>query len=100
MLRFAFFTCLALLLVPSAFAQSDVAPAHNLAAFAPLDLPTPNMMRTADGRPGPDYWQQRVDYHIEVTLDPATHRISGTEAIHYTNNAPQALHYLWIQLDQ
>lgn len=100
MLRFAFFTCLALLLVPLAFAQSDAAPAHNLAAFAPLDLPTPNMMRTADGRPGPDYWQQRVDYHIEVTLDPATHRVSGTEAIHYTNNAPQALHYLWVQLDQ
>ncbi|MFN7208605.1 MAG: hypothetical protein ACK5UN_02600, partial [Planctomycetota bacterium] len=25
-------------------------------------LPTPNSYRAANGEPGPDYWQQRVDY--------------------------------------
>ena len=75
-------------------------PQHNLEAFAPLDLPTPTSYRAADGRPGPAYWQQEVDYHIEVALDPATHRITGTETITYTNNSPLPLEALWVQLDQ
>jgi predicted secreted protein len=32
-------------------------------------LPTPNSYRAANGEPGPDYWQQRVDYTIDVRLD-------------------------------
>ena len=41
-------------------------------AFAPLTLPVPvNSYRNGDGAPGPDYWQNRADYKIAATLDPA-----------------------------
>ena len=82
--------------------QAGIPPdaSHNSAAFAPLDLPTPNRYRAASGQPGEAYWQQRADYQIEATLDPATHRLSGTVAIQYTNNSPLPLAYLWLQLDQ
>jgi hypothetical protein len=46
-------------------------------------LPTPNEYRTGSGAPGPDYWQQKVDYKIAVELDDATQRITGTETITY-----------------
>ncbi len=70
--------------------------------FAQLEtmLPTPNSYRTASGAPGPDYWQQRADYDIKVTLDDAKQAISGRETITYTNLSPDKLPYLWVQLDQ
>ncbi|HUK63462.1 MAG TPA: M1 family metallopeptidase, partial [Dongiaceae bacterium] len=49
--------------------------------------------------PGPLYWQQRVDYDIRASLDTATHTIAGEETIRYTNNSPDTLRYLWLQLD-
>ena len=63
-------------------------------------LPTPNVYRTASGAPGHEYWQQQVDYNIEVTLDDENQRIDGEERILYKNNSPDELHYLWLQLDQ
>ena len=60
----------------------------------------PSAVRTASGRPGPAYWQQRADYHIDVSLDPATSVVKGTERITYTNNAPEALPELWLQVEQ
>jgi hypothetical protein len=102
-IRPALYLVLAVLLAAPAQAQQANAsgePLHNLEAFAPLDLHAPNQYRAASGRPGPEYWQQRADYAIQVTLDPAAHRISGTETITYTNNSPQDLEYLWLQLDQ
>jgi Peptidase family M1 domain len=69
-------------------------------AFRPLALPTPNTFRTASGRPGAHYWQQKVDYTIVATLDPLHDRISGRETIHYTNNSPDSLRYLWMFLEQ
>merc|ERR1711923_83816 len=70
--------------------------------FRQLDeiLPTPSDVRTASGAPGPGYWQQQVDYDIDVTLDAARHRLIGSEDITYYNNSPHELEYLWIQLDQ
>lgn len=68
--------------------------------FSALDLPAPSRVRTAAGRPGPDYWQQRADYVIEATLDAATHTIDGRERITYTNNSPESLPFLWIHLEQ
>jgi hypothetical protein len=72
----------------------------NETIFSPLHLPTPSDVRTADGGPGPGYWQQRADYSIKAALDTAASRISGTETITYTNNSPEALDHLWLQLDQ
>jgi hypothetical protein len=57
-------------------------------------------MRNAAGAPGPDYWQQQVDYVIDVTLDEENRTIVGSETITYTNNSPDTLSYLWLQLDQ
>ncbi len=56
--------------------------------------------RSANGSPGPQYWQNRADYKIAATLDTLQHKISGDVEITYTNNSPDALPYLWLQLDQ
>lgn len=63
-------------------------------------LATPNMYRTASGAPGPEYYQQQADYKIDVELDDKTQKLYGVETITYTNNAKEALDYLWLQLDQ
>src|SRR6266850_2555113 len=68
--------------------------------FRPLALPTPNLIREGSGAPGPRYWQQRADYTIRASLDTATHVIAGSETIRYTNNSPDTLRYVWLQLDQ
>src|SRR5215813_6270092 len=65
-----------------------------------LDWPGPNQYRAATGAPGPDYWQQRADYTIAATLDTASHSLRGTVSIRYTNNSPDTLRFVWIQLDQ
>ncbi|WP_371193173.1 M1 family metallopeptidase [Glaciecola sp. SC05] len=63
-------------------------------------LPTPNVYRNAAGEPGHMYWQQKVDYVIDVKLDEDKRRLSASQKIGYTNNSPDTLKYLWIQLDQ
>jgi len=70
--------------------------------FEQLDqmLPTPNEYRTGSGAPGPKYWQQQADYDIKIELNDDNQSISGTETITYTNNSPDVLKYLWLQLDQ
>ena len=59
-----------------------------------------NEFRSASGEPGPRYWQNKVDYRIDVKLNEETNEIKGYEIITYTNNSPQKLPYLWMQLDQ
>ena len=92
-----------LLLVHAAVAhgQSDRSILSNVDPFRQLDeiLPTPNAQRTASGAPGPGYWQQRVDYTIDVVLDDARQRLRGSERITYYNRSPDTLRYLWVQLD-
>ncbi|UTW55839.1 M1 family metallopeptidase [Kordiimonas sp. SCSIO 12610] len=70
--------------------------------FRQLDevLPTPNTYRNAAGEPGHQYWQQKVDYKIKVELDEGARRIIAHEDVTYTNNSPDTLKYLWLQLDQ
>ena len=77
-------------------------PNENYSKFKQLheEEQTPNSYRTASGAPGPDYFQQQADYKIEITLNEAEDRISGKETITYTNNSPDELPYLWVQLDQ
>jgi len=65
-----------------------------------MDWPPPSRVREANGRPGPDYWQQRADYDIVATLDTAKHTIRGHVTLAYTNNSPDTLRYVWMQLDQ
>ena len=70
--------------------------------FAQLDqeLPTPNEYHTASGAPGHHYYQQKADYKMNLVIDDATQKLSGFETITYTNNSPDRLDYLWLQLDQ
>lgn len=65
-----------------------------------VDLPTANVYRTASGAPGPQYWQQRADYKIDVALDENLRRITASETVSYTNQSPDTLRYIWLQLDQ
>jgi hypothetical protein len=68
--------------------------------FSPLPLPAPTDSRSASGRPGRGYWQQRADYRIAATLDTAARQIRGRETIRYTNNSPDALPYIWVFVEQ
>lgn len=65
-----------------------------------MDLVGPNAYRTASGKPGPQYWQQRADYSLTATLDTTTQSVSGTVSIRYTNNAPDTLRVLWLLAEQ
>ena len=64
------------------------------------EFSTPNRYRTASGSPGKDYYQQKVDYTMNIILDDENSRLYGDENINYINNSPDELSYLWIQLDQ
>jgi len=59
-----------------------------------------NDLRAADGQPGPKYWQNRADYQLNATLHEDNNEIVGTEVLTYTNNSPQKLGFIWMQLDQ
>ena len=61
---------------------------------------TSNNVRSASGKPGAQYWQNKADYLIDVRLDTLSDIISGKEIITYTNNSPDELDFLWLQLDQ
>jgi hypothetical protein len=70
-------------------------------AFAPLFYPAyGDEIRAANGTPGPAYWQNRADYKIDASLDDSAQSISGNVLITYTNNSPQSLPFVWLQLDQ
>ncbi|PWK77537.1 hypothetical protein LX99_02414 [Mucilaginibacter oryzae] len=56
--------------------------------------------RAASGEPGAKYWQNRADYQLAAKLDDQTNEITGSETLTYTNNSPQTLGFMWMQLDQ
>jgi hypothetical protein len=87
-----------LFLTPCICAQDNL----NNSKFKQLyeELPTPNVYRTASGAPGHEYYQQKADYQINVELDEEKNILEGNEIITYTNNSPDVLNYLWVQLDQ
>src|SRR2546430_6378685 len=102
---------LTLALVPAALHQPAAPPppppapalppqVGDTSPFRRLALPTPTLLREGSGRAGPRYWQQRADYTIRASLDTATHVITGSETIRYSNNSPDTLPYVWLQLDQ
>jgi len=71
--------------------------------FGPITWPvTSGNTRSANGNPGEHYWQNRADYLIKATLNEAQQdtTITGEVTISYTNNSPDQLDHLWLQLDQ
>jgi len=78
-------------------------PGHvNINKFRQLynEFSTPNMFRTGSGAPGPEYYQQQADYKMDLVLNDDKASLAGFETITYTNNSPDELKYLWVQLDQ
>ncbi|HEY0177352.1 MAG TPA: M1 family peptidase, partial [Pedobacter sp.] len=70
-------------------------------AFSPLFYTqNGNEYRSANGYPGPKYWQNRADYNISANLDDQKNTVTGTVTITYKNNSPDQLPFLWLQLDQ
>jgi hypothetical protein len=102
------FTSFLMLFAVVAFAQVQEADAvkerghTNQSKFRQLyqEFSTPNSYRSASGAPGPNYYQQQADYKMDITLDDKNAKIYGEETITYTNNSPDVLEFLWVQLDQ
>lgn len=89
---------LAIVLFSGLFAQSKY---DQREAFNPQFYPYPgNDFRSASGEPGPRYWQNHADYNINCSLDSSMHKVSGDVTITYTNNSPDNLKFLWLQVDQ
>lgn len=84
----------------SAYAQQT--PKYDyVEAFKPFFYPqTGTATRSASGQPGYAYWQNSADYHLNVSLNEDKKEITGTAQITYTNNSPDKLGFLWLQLDQ
>lgn len=69
--------------------------------FSPLTLPDPvNSYRSSNGAPGPQFWQNEASYEMHASIDTAAKVLHNDEIITYTNNSPDALTSLWIQLEQ
>ncbi|HET8838222.1 MAG TPA: M1 family metallopeptidase [Flavobacteriaceae bacterium] len=108
---FAFLT-VAFFCAQSSFAQTDkettqnseeAFPAtfeNNQAFFKDFLHRRGNAYRTASGKPGPEYWQNYADYEIEATLNDEDHTLSGKVTITYTNNSPETLDFIWLQMEQ
>ncbi len=78
-------------------------PGHtNINKFRQLydEFATPTPYRTASGAPGSAYYQQRADYKMDIELDDVKQKIYGSSTITYTNNSPDALDFVWVQMDQ
>ena len=86
----------------TSFAQETPQGHTNQNKFRQLynELATPNVYRTASGAPGPAYYQQQADYVMELQLNDKTQQLFGDQVVTYTNNSPEALTYLWVQMDQ
>ena len=70
-------------------------------AFETAFYTTPSSeYRSASGKPGHNYWQNRADYIIDVELDTLSDIIMGKEIIKYTNNSPDDMDFLWLHMDQ
>lgn len=70
----------------------------------PIDIPESYQQaieagtRTAEGAPGPNFWQQYASYDIDVELNPDTRMLQGDMTAVYTNNSPDDLNFFHMEL--
>src|ERR1700742_2139285 len=89
------------LILPPLYAEEAPATYDPRLTFAPLTLPDPvNAYRSSNGAPGPSYWQNEASYELHAELDTSAKQLHTTEIITYTNNSPDVLPSLWVQLEQ
>ncbi len=86
----------------SAFSYASAESGAPVGKFQQHDpsIPTPSAQRNASGAPGTSYWQNTADYDINVELDDVKRTIAAEAKVTYRNASPDALEYLWVQLDQ
>jgi hypothetical protein len=106
-LKFTGFGLLVLLAFGAQAQKRKINPDDTTSNYNPAEAFSPqfyseksNDFHAANGNPGPKYWQNRANYQLNVKLDTVSKTISGTETIDYTNNSPDQLQYLWLQMDQ
>ncbi|SMO81930.1 M1 family metallopeptidase [Fodinibius sediminis] len=56
-----------------------------------------SLFTTASGQQN-GYWQQEVDYEMEIDVDAASHQFSGTQKAVYTNHSPDTLNRVFYHL--
>src|SRR5687768_2623195 len=100
-LKRTFLVFCSLCCMAKSFSQAGVSEFVPSETFNPVSYSQlPVEYRSNSGKPGAKYWQNKADYDIAVTLDTLTHQISGKVNIQYTNNSPDQLNFIWLQLDQ
>jgi hypothetical protein len=86
---------------PSSLTAQEASTYDHKEAFDPLFAYRPGTVyRSGNGAPGPQYWQNSADYVINASLDVEANKIYGDVSITYTNNSPDLLPFVWVQLDQ
>src|SRR4029079_12834772 len=85
---------------PRSSQSFDTTGVADTSMFAPITLPAPNIYRLGSGAPGPKYWQTRADYDLEAALDTAKTTLQGKLRLRYTNNSPDSLRFIWMQMEQ
>jgi hypothetical protein len=102
--KFLSFICLLFVTPLFCMAQADAVVETNYnpqKLFAPLFYPNGSTgTRAASGEPGINYWQNKADYQLTVSINEVSHEIAGSVIITYKNNSPFTLPFLWLQLDQ
>jgi len=91
--------CLMVSVSSLVFAQQQADP-NVQEAFLPYKTGDSSPTRSASGQPGNDYWQNEVNYEISTILNPEEHAVVGNVTFKYTNNSPDELRFIWVQLDQ
>ena len=86
--------------MPPTLPQFDNTGVGDTSIFAPLELRPGSVYRTGSGAPGPKYWQNRADYDIKASLDTASKTLAGSLKLKYTNNSPDTLRFIWLQMEQ
>src|SRR5689334_20215870 len=113
-MKYRLFTLLAVLSASATAASAQVAtpatPATGVrfdntgvgdtSIFAPLSLPPGNIYRSGSGAPGPRYWQNEASYDLKATIDTGAKTLRGTLRFRYTNNSPDTLRFIWMQMEQ
>ena len=99
---FSILLCGLVLMSSSLLAQEKETSNYNYNDAFGHDFYTKNgtATRSASGKPGHAYWQNSADYKIDIKLNEDTKHFTGSEVITYTNNSPDDLEFLWVQVDQ
>lgn len=91
--KIALFTVILFFATNSSFSQNYYIPLNDQAAY---EAGT----RSKDGNPGPDYWQNKADYNLEVELDTKKDIVTGKGTVTYYNNSPDTLKRIVLRLYQ